>query len=162
MQVFLRSFEKHPKIKELIKAENARQSELARNVVVKGYASRFMSGIGTAVDNLDDLDNTLAQLLLTLDSKHKCRTTGVTCSSVDISDNSLIPRSLRDFPFNASHELETTEQIDRLTKYDLRERIDCLANYDLREKTARRLTNYGHKEQISRLTYYDLRSRSPE
>ncbi|WAR21818.1 NGB-like protein [Mya arenaria] len=71
MQVFLRIFEIHPEIKQLFKVENVRHSELARNVVIKGHAARFMSAIETAVDNLDDLDKNLAQLLFTLGQQHK-------------------------------------------------------------------------------------------
>ncbi|XP_052771032.1 neuroglobin-1-like [Mya arenaria] len=71
MQVFLRIFEIHPEIKKLFKVENVRHSELARNIVIKGHAARFMSAIGAAVDNIDDLDNTLAQLLFTLGKQHK-------------------------------------------------------------------------------------------
>lgn len=74
LQVFLRIFETCPQTKKLFQVDNVRLSELARNVTIKGHATRFMQAIGAAIDNFDGVDSEdsqLSKLLILLGRQHK-------------------------------------------------------------------------------------------
>lgn len=72
MQVFLRIFEIAPEIKRLFSIEHVRHSDVVRNVIIKGHASRFMQAIGAAVDRINDNEsgNDLDKLLHCLGQQH--------------------------------------------------------------------------------------------
>jgi len=65
-KVFLRIFQKNPKLKQLFPCRDVEGEELLKNKHFKGHASLFMQAIGAAVDNIDCLEENLAPLLLGL------------------------------------------------------------------------------------------------
>ncbi|XP_045191263.1 globin D, coelomic-like [Mercenaria mercenaria] len=74
LQVFLKIFELCPEVKKLLKVENVRPSELARNQVIRAHGTRFMNAIGAAVDCLNGQENeheNLDNVLFVLGQKHK-------------------------------------------------------------------------------------------
>lgn len=72
MQVFLRIFEIAPEVKKLFSIEHVRHSDVVRNVIIRGHASRFMQAIGAAVDRINDYDAScdLDKLLHHLGQQH--------------------------------------------------------------------------------------------
>lgn len=74
LQIFLKIFELRPDVKKLFHVENVRHSELARNQVIKGHGTRFMSAIGVVVDSINESDDTkqkLVDVLHVLGQQHK-------------------------------------------------------------------------------------------
>lgn len=69
--VFLRIFEQHPHVKKLFPSIcNDEGETLLKNPLFKGHASRFMQAVGAVVDNLDNLEEALAPLLIGLGRNH--------------------------------------------------------------------------------------------
>ncbi|XP_006823444.1 neuroglobin-like [Saccoglossus kowalevskii] len=69
-KVFLHIFEMNPKVKQLFPCRDKTGEELLKDLNFKGHASRFMQSVGAAVDNLDNLETSLAPLLMNLGKSH--------------------------------------------------------------------------------------------
>ena len=70
--IFTRIFKMSPKTKLLFGLSEDEIEENIRNMQsIRGHAARFMQAIGAAVEHLDDLDDTLTELLVDLGKQHK-------------------------------------------------------------------------------------------
>ena len=68
--VFLRIFMDNPEIKQLFPYKDKDVDQLLRTSEFKRHASRFMHAVGMGVANIDDLEKSMSQTLLTLGKQH--------------------------------------------------------------------------------------------
>ena len=69
-KVFQKIFELNPLVKNLFPFKHVEGADLLLEPNFKGHASRFMNAVGAVVDNLDNLDEALAPLLIGLGENH--------------------------------------------------------------------------------------------
>ena len=70
-KVFVKIFELNPHVKGLFPFKNLDDAnELLLDANFKGHASRFMNAVGAVVDNMDNLEESLAPLLIGLGENH--------------------------------------------------------------------------------------------
>ena len=70
-KVFVKIFELNPNVKALFPFRNVNDTDqLLLDTNFKGHASRFMNAVGAVVDNMDNLEESLALLLIGLGENH--------------------------------------------------------------------------------------------
>ena len=69
-KVFMKIFELNPYVKSIFPFKNIDGEELLLDTSFKGHASRFMNAVGAVVDNLNNLEESLAPLLIGLGETH--------------------------------------------------------------------------------------------
>ena len=69
-KVFVKIFELNPQVKGLFSFKNVDGNDLLLDPGFKGHASRFMNAVGAVRDNVDNLEESLAPLLIGLGENH--------------------------------------------------------------------------------------------
>jgi len=68
--IFLAIFNLNPEVKNIFPCHDVTGEELLRDPNFRGHASRFMQAVGAAVDNIHDLEESMAPLLFRLGQQH--------------------------------------------------------------------------------------------
>lgn len=69
-KIFLKIFTIKPAIKQIFPFRDVSGDALLRNTQFRSHASRFMQAIGASVDNIYELNTTMAPLLFSLGQQH--------------------------------------------------------------------------------------------
>ena len=73
--VFMHIFREQPEIKQQFSYREVDDKSLPMSLELRGHAFRFMQAVGATIENIDDLENTMTEALLTL-GKHHVTLTG--------------------------------------------------------------------------------------
>ena len=72
VKIFLHIFLINPELKQIFPFRNYDENALLKDSCFKGHASRFMQAMGAAIDNMDDLHESMGPMLVDLGEQHFC------------------------------------------------------------------------------------------
>lgn len=88
--IFLRIFEISPRIKAVFNIDSDLDGEgVSRDPVLTRHATRFMHAIGSAIDNLDDLETSVAPTFISL-GKHHLKFDGLKDEYFDVFSGAMM------------------------------------------------------------------------
>ena len=68
--VFMKIFRAYPEIKQQFPYGDTDTNNLPMNSELRGHAFRFMQAVGATVENIDELDSSMSEALMTLGKQH--------------------------------------------------------------------------------------------